>query len=45
MPDSTAIRAALAADDDDRIVFDLTGIEAQYGSCCANCPACRSGSP
>ncbi|MEV5939454.1 type III PLP-dependent enzyme [Streptomyces sp. NPDC051994] len=30
MPDSTAIRAALADADDDRIVFDLTGIETQY---------------
>ncbi|MFJ8308724.1 MULTISPECIES: type III PLP-dependent enzyme [unclassified Streptomyces] len=32
MPESTALRAALADATDDRIIFDLTGIEAQYAA-------------
>ncbi|MFG3282991.1 type III PLP-dependent enzyme [Streptomyces sp. NPDC048111] len=38
MPESAALRAALAATTDDRILFDLDGIEAQYASLLAELP-------
>ena len=44
MRESAAIRAALAAATDDRIFFDLAGIEDQYAALLGNCPASRSGS-
>ncbi|GAA1402267.1 type III PLP-dependent enzyme [Kitasatospora putterlickiae] len=38
MPDYGRLRAALAATDDDRIVFDLDGIEAQYDALLSELP-------
>ncbi|MFG3049988.1 type III PLP-dependent enzyme [Kitasatospora sp. NPDC048239] len=38
MPENTAVRAALAAAADDRIIFDLDGIEGQYAALLSELP-------